>query len=170
MEYTKEIEKTISHFVNENEEIIITKKQIYKEHYQPYSMVGTLHRPESRSFFMDFIDILNTVSKSELNLFTEIKNTASNQIGIAVMADFADHQDIKNINTRLRHLIAANLIMKVVAIKITTPGQDEMRNILYHPLRYTYMINPYLIIPWKYEMAKQIWNLLKAAKEKSNES
>jgi hypothetical protein len=58
--------------------------------------------------------------------------------------------------------------MKVVAIKITTPGQDEMRNILYHPLRYTYMINPRLIIPWKYEMAKQIWDLLKAAKEKSN--
>jgi len=149
---------------------ITTKKQTCKEHYPPYSMVGTLHQLESRSSFMDLFDLFDTVSKSERHLFTEIKNASLSRTNIAVMTNFMEHQNMSNIYLRLKHLIEANLIMKVIPIKITDPEQDEMRNILYRPQRYTYMINPRLIIPWKYEMAKQIWDLLKAAKEKSNES
>ena len=48
---------------------------------------------------------------------------------------------------KLRH---ANLIIKVRQLDILPKVQ-----------RYTYMINPYLLKPWKYEEAKIIWDTLK---------
>lgn len=109
---------------------------------------------------MDIFDILVTLPKSTIVLFNDIKASVSDQTGIGVMYSFIDNPDIRNIYTRLSLLIKADLIRKVIPIENPNSELNELKSNLLTPERYTYMINPYLIKPWKYELAKQIWDLI----------
>jgi len=158
------IGNTVTTYVDQDEELIINKRKIYREKYPRHSMIGWLNRKDSRKFQMDLITILTTISKAELILFEEIKSNCLSDTGIAVMNCFEDTPNIENIYRRINKLIAANLIRKMIQIENPDPEIEELKSNLLTPERYTYMINPDLIIPWRYELAKKIWDLIAPAK------
>jgi len=151
---------TISFYADADDEFIVKKFKIYKEKYKPYNMVGPLNRKDSRKSKMDIFEILATLSKAEINLFNEIKSNALSDTGIAVMNSFIDQPNMENIYRRLNKLIEADLIRKMIPIENPDPEVEELKSDLLTPEKYSYMINPYLILPWKFNLAKQIWDLL----------
>lgn len=157
---------TFTTYVEPDTELIINKRKIYKEKYPNHSMISWLNRKDSRKFKMDLLKILTTISKSELILFEEIKSNCLSDTGIAVMSQFEDHPNMENIYRRINKLIEANLIRKMIPIENPEPEIEELKSNLLTPERYTYMINPDLIIPWKYTLSKKVWELIDPVKEK----
>lgn len=151
---------TVTTYVDQDEELIINKRKIYRERYPKHSMIGWLNRKDSRKFQMDLIKMLTMISKSELILFEEIKSNCLSDTGIAVMSQFEDHPNMENIYRRINKLIEVGLIRKMIPIENPEPEIEELKSDLLTPERYTYMINPELIIPWKYTLSMQIWDLI----------
>jgi hypothetical protein len=156
---------TVSFYAESDEEFIVKKTKFYKEKYHPYTMIGSLNRKDSRKGKMDIFEILTTLSKAEIILFNDIKSNALSDTGIAVMHHFVDHPNIENTYRRLNKLIDANLIRKMISIENPAPEVESLKSNLMTPEKYTYMINPYLIIPWKFNLAKQIWDLIEPIKQ-----
>lgn len=158
------IGNTVTTYVDQDEELIINKRKIYREKYPRHSMIGWLNRKDSRKFQMDLITILTTISKAELILFEEIKSNCLSDTGIAVMSCFESVPNIENIYRRINKLIEANLIRKMIQIENPDPEIEDLKSNLLTPERYTYMINPDLIIPWKYDLSKKVWDLIEPVK------
>jgi hypothetical protein len=125
----------------------------FKDNYSPFSMVGQLRHQNTRKNYMDIFDKLNTVSKSALNVFNQIKLNLNAQIGIATMPEWADYNPTqrRELNRRLTELREADIVIKLRPIPE-----------LLKPAKFSYMVNPYLMIPWKYTEAKKLWKAVKA--------
>lgn len=157
MDHTQKADN-VNFYSDPDYEYIIKAKRKYKETYGRYSMVGKLRHKNTRKVYMDLFDRLCTVSKSAIIIFNEIKANLDPEIGIAVMAEWKDldaSQRRAN-NRRLAELKEIDLVLKVRHVK----------GIVIPPAKYSYMVNPYLMIPWQFDDAKKVWKALKFTYEK----
>lgn len=163
-----ESNKAIAIWLNHNE--ALQKKQIFTEKYAPYSMIGKCKRLDTRIQYMDIFDRLLAVSKKAGQLWNEIKENSDKDTNIAVMHSFND-LDKSTMGTTYRRLVELkeqDLIRKVVPFELPSTDLAMLKSIPAIPEMHSYMINPYLLKPWKYELAKQIWDLIEPIKQKES--
>ena len=127
--------------------------------YKEFTQIGVLRNKNTRKTYKDLIDHLTTMAKKELILFNKIKSNRNPDTNIAVMTMFEEYPKSKMGTTyrRLAKLREINLVKKVVPIELP---QDQLSGFKANPIipeKYSYMINPYQLKPWKYELAKEIW-------------
>lgn len=158
----EETEKSKANAIWLNHDEILQKKQIFQEKYSPYSMIGKCKRLDTRIQYMDIFDRLLAVSKKAAQLWNEIKENSDKDTNIAVMHSF-NNLDKSTMGTTYRRLVELkeqNLIRKVIPFELPTEDLPMLKSLPAIPEMHSYMINPYLLKPWKYELAKQIWDLI----------
>lgn len=128
-----------------NTKTISTTVPIYKENYGKFSVIGRLNDRK------DLIDCITELSSGPRYLFQEIKCNMHYDTNLAFMEYWKDYPDNKKrvIKLHCTALKKVGLILKVVAIEN-----------LSKPKPFTYMINPYIIKPTKYEAACLLWKTL----------
>jgi len=143
----------LNFYPDPNYEYKVKSTRKFKDNYAPFSMVGELRKQNTRKNYMDIFDRLNTVSKSALNVFNQIKLNLDPKIGIATMSDWADYtpNQRRELNRRLAELRKVDLVLKLRSV-----------DGLLKPAKYSYMVNPYLMIPKEYTEAKELWAAVKA--------
>jgi len=151
------------------DELTVTIKKKYAEDYSPFAMIGPVNRKNTRKPRMDIFKRLTLVSKKEFLLWDEIKEKSDPELGMAVMSRFEDDDNISNLYRRLANLKKAGLIRKVTSFEIPP---EEMKfflsggSTIFEPEKFTYMINPELLKPFQYSLAKKIWNQLEEKQNK----
>lgn len=166
MEETKNNKATAVYVALEPNEAI-QKKIIHDEKYGPYSMVGKCKRSNTRTQYMDIFDRLLVVSKKAAHLWNELKENSDKDTNIVVMHSFND-LDKSTMGTTYRRLVELkeqDLIRKVIPFELPNEDLPMLKSLPAIPEMHSYMINPYLLRPWKYNLAKQIWDLIKPDKQ-----
>ena len=151
--------EAINFLPEEGKRYKIETEKDFKENYAPFGMIGPYKRNNARKQYMDIFDLLLSLPKSTALLFNEIKENSDKDLGIAVMTMFEDYPKSKMGTTyrRLAKLREINLVKKVVPIELPQDQLSGFKPNSITPEKYSYMINPYQLKPWKYELAKEIW-------------
>ena len=154
--------KTISFYSNDNSIYKVTRQAIAKENYAPFGMIGPYRRNNSRKTYMDIFDLILSVPRSTGLLFNEIKENSDPELGIAVMRQFESYDKSKMGTTyqRLAALQKAGLIRKIIPFELPVEELSQLKTPFIAPEKFSYMINPHLLKPYKYSLAVQIWDLL----------
>jgi hypothetical protein len=134
---------------------VLKQEKIYKENYQPFSMIGAIRSKKgANTTEPDIFDTLSSLSGKALELFVELKSNMDTDNNLCHYPTDTWSQSEKVLfRKRRRELIKAE-ILKIAK------NNDEVRKINPHIPKQTYMINPYLLKPRKYSHAQEIWRYL----------
>lgn len=148
LDYTEENVNSVTILPSPGVEYTVKSKKVYR----PFGMAAPFRHKKSRSFSMDLIDKLVTVSKAAAVLFNDLKNNRCPDTNVVTMGDWGEltPSEIRSAYRKISELKKADLIVGVEAV-------DGKIN---KPPKFTYMINPYYIKPWEYDKAKTGWELL----------
>ena len=111
---------------------------------------------------MDIFDLILSVPRNTGLLFNEIKERSDPELGIAVMSQFEKYDKSKMGTTyqRLASLQKIGLIRKIIPFELPVEELSQLKTPFIKPEKFSYMINPHLLKPYKHSLASQIWNLL----------
>jgi len=120
--------------------------------------------PNGQFFNEDLLSIMINLSKKSKELFNELRNV-NLELNIVTLADIdkLSKNEQASLNKSLRQLKKINLFRKVIPFELYN---SELNKVTHLPEKYTYMINPHLLKPWKFSLATQIWDLINPITQK----
>jgi hypothetical protein len=133
-------------------EYSVKTKIVYKKDYGDFSMTGRLRHAKSRGQKKDIFNLLFSCSRAAGILFDKMKDSRCPDTGKVTMKEW---NELTSGQLRSKYDQVKELIEKDILIKV-----EEIDNHVPKPPRFTYMINPYLIIPWEPGTARNLWKLL----------
>ena len=147
--------KTLSIESAEGTVLVVENKKVYKDDFGRFNAIGVLNNKKEKGSKVDLLDILFSCSRAAGLLFIDLKNNRDPQNNVVTMKQWETLSvgQLRSKYSQLKELIDKHLIIKV------EPIDDHISK----PPRFTYMINPYIIIPRKNNDTKNLWKLLGGA-------
>ena len=153
---TIERENELTIYLEEDEELELTWRRIpdpcNKQDLGRFNAIGVLNNKKEKGSKVDLLDILFSCSRAAGLLFIDLKNNRDPQNNMVTMKQWETLTvgQLRSKYSQLKELMDKHLIIKV------EPIDDHISK----PPRFTYMINPYIIIPRKSNDTKNLWKLL----------
>ena len=147
--------KTLSIESIEDTVLVVESKKVYKDDFGRFNAIGVLNNKKEKGSKVDLLDILFSCSRAAGLLFIDLKNNRDPQNNVVTMKQWETLTvgQLRSKYSQLKELMDKHLIIKV------EPIDDHISK----PPRFTYMINPYIIIPRKNNDTKNLWKLLGGA-------
>jgi len=135
----------------EGKKVIISFEDITKEDRRPFSFTGPIKYKGSYNQHarLDIIDLMHKLTSSGRQTFICIKDYRDKNNNISNMNHWQDFDAaaIRNIQRGLKDLYLWNLVCKA----------QSFPEYMFKPESYTMMINPYIIKPNNYLIARKFW-------------
>jgi len=169
------VEKADTLYFNSNKDqsFKITTEEKFRNNFGAFTAVLTLKSLTTRIHYMDAYDIVISLSKKEQEIFQEIKNFSDRDLRIAAMDHWEDlDKSIQGaLYQRLAHIKEVGLIRKIHKMPIPKGMQDKaltarVVNLLTNPGKFTFIINPAIIMGFEVNSARAIWNQLEEKQNK----
>lgn len=141
-----------------------------QKRFRNYTTIQELRMKNSKKPRMDLIDRLAEVSHTAFKIFNQIKLNTDRKTLISVMDEFNDIPANKKSTfyKRISELRRHDLVIKLRKLEMYPSADPSIEFITLVPKKFSFMLNPYLILPedkkqskTNYNRAKYMWQMNK---------